>query len=90
MKTLVRLALRLVSLLAFSLGAVCAWLFYVFYFKWISVFEDGRYFDPVEEVVYHDTSSIYGVFSLSLVLLAVILWLLASRMKRSTSIHRSG
>ena len=44
--------------------------------------EDGRYFDPVEEVVYHDTSLIWGVISFLLLLISIVLWLVASKIKR--------
>ncbi len=29
-------------------------MFYEFYLRWYGRFENGRYFDPVESVVYHD------------------------------------
>jgi cbb3-type cytochrome oxidase subunit 3 len=81
MKTAVRWVLRVISLIAFGLSLLSAWMFYVFYLKWAWVFEDGRYFDPVEDVVYHDTSSVWGVISFVLLLIAIALWLVASKIK---------
>ena len=74
-------ALRLVSLLAFALCLVCGWLFYEFYLKWVSVFEDGRYFDPEEGVVYEDTSFVWVVLSLVALLISIALWLIAGKIK---------
>ena len=83
MKTIVRLGLRAISLFTFGFSVVSAWLFYTFYLKWAWVFEDGRYFDPEEEVVYDDASFIWGVISFSLLLLSILLWLVASKINRT-------
>jgi hypothetical protein len=82
MKTIVRWGLKIISLITFGFSLLSAWMFYVFYLKWVWVFEDGRYFDPVEEVVYHDTSFIWGVISFVLLLLSSLFWFVASRIKR--------
>lgn len=83
MKTvrLLSAALKIISL--FTLGGCLFffWLFYVFYLKWVFLFENGRYFDPVEAVVYEDSSSVLGIFSLFLLLISVVLWLVASKIK---------
>jgi hypothetical protein len=81
MKTVVRWGLKILSLIAFGLCLLSAWMFYVFYLKWVWVFEDGRYFDPVEEVVYHDTGLVWGVISFLLLLLSILLWFVASKIK---------
>src|SRR6185436_14182072 len=84
MMTVLRWALKIISLFTFGFSVLSAWMFYVFYLKWAWVFEDGRYFDPVEEVVYEDTSFIWGVISFVLLLLSVVLWLVASKTKRGS------
>jgi hypothetical protein len=83
MKTVVRWGLKIVSLFTFGLSVLSALMFYVFYLKWAWVFEDGRYFDPVEEVVYEDTSVIWGVITLFFLLLSILLWFVASKIKRA-------
>lgn len=82
MKNIIRWVLRAISLIVFGLSLFSAWMFYIFYLKWARVFEDGRYFDPVEDVVYHDTSFIWGVISFVWLLLAILLWLVAPKMNR--------
>lgn len=74
-------ALRIISLFTFGASLFFGWLFYVFYLKWVFLFENGRYFDPVEEVVYEDDSLVLGILSLFLILISVVLWLLASKIK---------
>jgi hypothetical protein len=83
MKTirLLSVGLKIISLFIFGLGLLSGWLFYEFYLKWISVFENGRYFDPGSGVVYHDSSFILGLLSLCLLLVSVLLWLLATKIK---------
>ena len=83
MKTAVRWVLRVISLITFGLSVLSFWLFYVFYLKWAWLFEDGRYFDPVDGVVYHDTSFIWGVISSLLLLISIALWLVASKIKNN-------
>ncbi|MBD0372400.1 MAG: hypothetical protein ICV60_16270 [Pyrinomonadaceae bacterium] len=73
--------LKIISLLTFGLCLLSGWLFYEFYLKWLPVFEDGRYFDSETGVVYHDTGSVWGILSLSLLLISIVLWLLASKIK---------
>lgn len=73
--------LKIISLFMFGLCLLFGWLFYEFYLKWLSVFENGRYFDPETGVVYHDSNSILGVLSLSLLLISIALWLLATKTK---------
>lgn len=74
-------ALRIISLFTFGGSLLFGWLFYVFYLKWVFLFENGRYFDPVDEVVYEDDSLILGIIFLFLLLISVVLWLVASRIK---------
>ena len=73
--------LRLISLLTFALCLLAGWMFYIFYLKWLPVFEDWRYFDPEEGVVYHDTSFVWGVLSLAALLISIALWLVARKIK---------
>jgi ABC-type antimicrobial peptide transport system permease subunit len=61
---------------------LCGLMFYEFYFKWMLLFEDGRYFDPDTGVVYHDTAFIGGIFSLVLLLISIALWLVARKIRR--------
>lgn len=82
MKTAVRWGFKVISLCTFGFSVVSAWLFYVFYLRWAWVFEGGRYFDPEEAVVYHDTSFIWGVISFLLLLLSILLWFVAPKIKR--------
>src|SRR5688572_24430461 len=81
MKTVARWGLKIISLITFGLSVLSAWMFYVFYLKWAWVFEDSRYFDPVEGVVYHDTSLIWGVISFVLLLFSILIWFVASKIK---------
>jgi len=48
--------------LATILGFACLaslWMFYEFYLRWFGRFENGRYFDPVESVVYDEGSGLF-------------------------------
>ena len=83
MKTVrfLRAALKIISLFTFGASLLFGWLFYVFYLKWIFRFENGRYFDPVEGVVYEEDSFISGIVFLFLFLFSVVLWLLASKIR---------
>lgn len=74
-------ALKLISLSAFGVSLFFGWLFYVFYLKWVFRFENGRYFDPVDEVVYEDDSLVLGIISLFVLLFSIVLWLIASKIK---------
>lgn len=74
-------ALRIISLFTFGASLFFGWLFYVFYLKWVFLFENGRYFDPVDGVVYEDDTLFLGILSLFLILISVVLWLVASRIK---------
>jgi hypothetical protein len=84
MKTvrLLRGGLKIISLFTFGLCLLSGWMFYVFYLKWISLFENGRYFDPKEEVVYDESSFIWVILSLFLLLVSALLWVLATKIKR--------
>jgi hypothetical protein len=73
--------LKIISLFTFGLFLLSGWMFYVFYLKWVSLFENGRYFDPKEEVVYDESSFIWGIISLFLLLIFALLWLLATKIK---------
>lgn len=73
--------LKIISLFTFGSCLLSGWLFYVMYLKWLPVFEDGRHFDSETGVVYHDTGSVWGILSLSLLLSSLILWLLASKLR---------
>lgn len=76
------IGLNLISLITFVLCLLCGLLFYEFYFKWILLFEDGRYFDPETGVVYHDSSIIFGILFLVFLLLLIVLQLFARKIKR--------
>ncbi len=78
---LVSVGLKIISLFTFGLCLLFGWLFYALYLKWFSLFENGRYFDPGSGVVYRDTGSVTGVLSLSLLLISIVLWLVASKIK---------
>lgn len=62
MKTirLLSTALKIISVITFGASLFFGWMFYQLYLKWVFLFEDGRYFDPVEDVVYHDTNFVSG------------------------------
>lgn len=60
--------LGVVAVITFAAGLLFWWMFYVFYLKWVNVFENGRYFDPVDSIVHHDTAMVNGV-------IASVLWL---------------
>ena len=70
-------ALRTISVFAFAFCLLFGWLFYSFYFKWLSLFEDGRYYDPEAGVVYHDSGFLYGVISLAALIIAIAPLLIA-------------
>lgn len=78
---LLRPSLKTVSVPIFGGSLFFGWLFYLFYLKWFFLFENGRYFDPVEEVVYEEDSLILGIISLFLLVISVALWLIASKLK---------
>jgi hypothetical protein len=88
MKTvrLLRGSLKIISFFTFGLCLLSGWMFYVFYLKWLSSFENGRYFDPKEEVVYDESSFIWGIISLFLLLVSALLWVLATRIKRQEQV----
>jgi hypothetical protein len=73
--------LRIISLFALVVSAFFGWLFYQLYLKWFFLFENGRYFDPQEEVVYEDSSILLGLFSLLPLLVSVVLWIVAAKLK---------
>ncbi len=77
--------LRLASLIAFVLCLLSGWLFYGSYLKWLSVFEDGRYFDPEAGVVFHENAFVWGLLSLAALLVSLFLWLVAGRIKSRES-----
>ena len=66
-----RVLLYITAVVTFAVGLLWWWMFYVFYLKWVTVFENGRYFDPVDEVVYTDSGMVHGV-------IAAILWLICA------------
>ena len=90
MKTirLLSTALKTISVIILAGSLFFGWLFYQLYLKWVFLFENGRYFDPVDDVVYEDESLILGVISLFLLLFSVVIWLLASKL-RSNAARRS-
>ena len=83
MKTvrLLRAGLKVISVFIFSGSLFFFWVFYQLYLKWLFLFENGRYFDPVEEVVYEEDSLVLGIISLVLLVLSVGLWLLALKIR---------
>lgn len=55
-----RIARWIFILLAMALGligAFHAWMYFELYWKYGELFEDGRYYDPVTGVVYHEENS---------------------------------
>src|SRR5687768_12784676 len=91
MKTvrLLSTVLKIFSVVTFGGSLFFGWLFYVFYLKWVFLFENGRYFDPVEEVVYEDDSLVLGIIFLFLFLFSVVLWLLASKLRSDATTRSS-
>lgn len=83
MKTvrLLSAVLKTISVITVAASLFFGWLFYVLYLKWVFRFENGRYFDPVEEVVYDADSLVLGVISFVLLLFSIVVWLVASRIK---------
>lgn len=82
--------LKIISLFMFGLCLLFGWLFYVFYLKWLSVFENGRYFDPETGVVFHDSNFICGVLSLFWLLISIALWLIATKAKGRARVNERG
>ncbi len=78
------IGLHLISLVTFISFLLCGLMFYEFYFEWILLFENGRYFNPETGVVYHDSSIIFGILSLVLLLLSIVMQLFARKIKRRT------
>lgn len=62
-RLIARFALHVIAVVTFSGGVLFAWMFYVFYLKWVGSFENGRYFDPDSLIVYHESSSVSGVLA---------------------------
>ena len=56
-------ALGAAAAVAFALALVFGLFFYTFYLKWAALFENHRYFDPQSGIVYHDSSSLYGILA---------------------------
>jgi len=48
---------------AFGLALMFGLFFYTFYLKWVTLFENHRYFDPQSGIVYHDSSSVHGTLA---------------------------
>ena len=82
-----RSLLRLISLIAFALCLLFGWLCYGSYFKWLSVFEDGRYFDPETGVVYHESGFVWGIFSLAALLISITFWLIARKIRARREVN---
>src|ERR1051325_5688482 len=57
--------LKLAAFLALLLGLAFGWVFYEFYVKWRSAFENGSYFDPETGVVFQESNFVWGLFSLA-------------------------
>ena len=74
-------ALKTISVVTLSASLIFGWIFYQLYLKWVFRFENGRYFDPVEDVVYEEDSLVLGVIALFLLLFSIALWLIGSRIK---------
>lgn len=79
--------------LFFSLSAGCLgcglfalWGYYFFYLRWAGRFNgEGRYFDPVEGVVYSADSSGDLLVSVLAFLLALVLWLMGRALRKKIS-----
>ena len=74
--------LKIISAVFVLLGAAFSYFFYRMYLRWITVFEDGRYFDPDSGVVYHETGVVWGLFALVFFLISGALWLTDGWLKR--------
>lgn len=66
------------SVLSALAAGWCAFLFYVLYWQWRGLFEQGRYYHPPDAVVYHEDAAFFAVPALAFALLALAL-LLAAR-----------
>lgn len=68
------------------IGAFFFWIYIEFYWKYRDLFENGRYFDPDEGVVYHEQSAIWGamaaVFILGSIALVWSVWNSTARTAR--------
>lgn len=88
-KRLLSLLLKVLSSVAVVASLFSGLMFYEFYFKWRSLFnEEGRYFDPQVGVVYHDDGFVWGVLSLALFLMSITLWLFARKFTAGNEIAR--
>jgi hypothetical protein len=67
----IRILLWAVAGVTFAVGLLWWWMFWVFYLRFVTVFENGRYFDPVEEVVYTDSGMVHGI-------IAALLWAISA------------
>jgi hypothetical protein len=81
--------LKLTSLIVLAFSLLSGWLFYEFYFKWLSVFADGRYFDPETGNVFHDGSFVWGLFSVAALIISGALWVVARKIKDRASTFES-
>lgn len=75
---MIRAVLLAASLLSALAASWCAFLFYVLYWQWRGLFEQGRYYHPPDAVVYQEDAAFFAVPALAFALLALVL-LLAAR-----------
>jgi len=67
---------------AFGMALVFGMFFYTFYLKWAALFENHRYFDPQSGIVFHDSSSVYGIFAALFLLTSPACLLLRRRVNK--------
>lgn len=83
-----RVARWVLSIFAAALGLIGAfsfWIYIEFYWKYRDLFQNGRYFDPDESVVYDEQSAVWGAIAAMFILGSIALLLLAWRPRTRTS-----
>jgi Sec-independent protein secretion pathway component TatC len=73
------MVVRIISIVLFLLGLLCAWMFYATYLKWAYLFENGRYFDPRDSVVHHDSNVVWVILALAFIFPAAAIWILSRK-----------
>ena len=70
---------KAISACLMLIAGFCGFLFYRTYLKWMTLFEDGRYFDADSGVVHHDSAFIWGPIALIFLLIGVSIWFVSNR-----------
>ena len=76
---------RTISACLMLVGGFFGFLFYKSYLKWITLFENGRYFDPVDGVVHHESAFVWGAIALIFLLTSASIWLISGRVRTEPS-----